>query len=67
MFEYINMISKEYPIVGSTISLMTAGGAMYFFKDVPEHLKPFLKKGETKITGAELQERYMKKHIGDLK
>ena len=38
MFEFINEISKEYPIVGSTISLMTAGGAMYFLKDVPRTL-----------------------------
>lgn len=38
MFEYLNEMSKQYPMVGSTISLMMAGGLMYFLKDMPRSM-----------------------------
>lgn len=43
MLELINQISKDYPIVGSTISIMIAGLIGYAIKDIPVKVFSWIK------------------------
>lgn len=43
MLELINQVSKDYPIVGSTISIMIAGLVGYAIKDVPVKIFSWVK------------------------